>query len=161
LPAALPACWLSVLAFPSIIPRSNCAQSAGWAKGRTACGRIVLRGTSLRVHEIARNELQPGENWDYPESRGYFAGLRWARLDGAGGPSWVASTQPGFYLRVGTPRFSLLNTSPDSPTGEFPFLHAIPAIGSKFIAPEKQWPAEPVESGIGAHMGSLVFRFGR
>ena len=120
-----------------------------------------LRGTSLGVHEIARNEIQPGENWDYPESQGYFAGLRWARLDGVGGPLWVASAQPGLYLRIGTPRFSLLNTSPDFPAGELSFLHAIPAIGSKFIAPENSGPLSQWSKASGAHTGSLVFRFGQ
>ena len=119
-----------------------------------------LRGTSLGVHEIARNEVQPGENWDYPEFQGYFSGLRWARLEDAGGPLWVASAQPDLYLRIGTPRFSLLNTSPDFPAGDISFLHAIPAMGSKFLGPESTGPQSQWSKASGAHKGSLVFRFG-
>ena len=120
-----------------------------------------LRGTWLGVHEIARNEIQPGESWDYPESQGYFAGLRWARLDGAGGPLWVGSAQPDLYLRIGTPRVSLMNTSPDFPAGDLSFLHAIPAIGSKFATPENSGPLSQSSKASGAHTGSLVFRLGR
>jgi hypothetical protein len=120
-----------------------------------------LRGTSLGVHQIARNEIQPGENWDYPESQGYFAGLRWARLDGAGGSLWVTSAQPDVYLRLGTPRFSLMNTSPDFPAGDLSFLRAIPPIGSKFIAPEGSGPMSQWSKASGRYTGSLVFRFGR
>jgi hypothetical protein len=120
-----------------------------------------LRGASLGVHEIARNEIQPGESWEYPESQGYFAGLRWARLDGAGGPLWVASAQPDIYLRIGTPRFSLMNTSPDFPAGDLSFLHAIPAIGSKFATPENSGPLSQSSKTSGEHTGSLVFQFGR
>jgi hypothetical protein len=120
-----------------------------------------LRGGWLGVHEIARNEIQPGETWNYPESQGYFAGLRWARLEGAGGPLWVASAQPDIYLRIGTPRFSLMNTSPDFPAGDLSFLHAIPAIGSKFAAPEKSGPLSQWSNASGPHTSSLVFRFGR
>ena len=120
-----------------------------------------LRGTWLGVHEIARNEVQPGENWDYPESQGYFADLHWARLDGAGGPLLVSSAQPDVYLRVGTPRDSLMNTSPDFPAGDLSFLHAIPAIGSKFATPENSGPLSQPSKAAGAYTGSLIFQFGR
>jgi hypothetical protein len=118
-----------------------------------------LRGASLGVHEIARHEIQPGESWDYPESQGYFAGLRWVRLDGAGGPLWVSSAQPGLYWRIGTPRFSLVNTSPDFPVGDLSFLHAIPTIGSKFVTPENSGPMSQWSKASGAYTGSLIFRF--
>jgi hypothetical protein len=120
-----------------------------------------LRGAGLGVHEIQRNEVQPGENWDYPESQGYFAGLRWARLEDAGGPLTVASAQPDIYLRIGTPRFSLMNTSPDFPAGDLSFLHAISPIGSKFLAPENSGPQGQWSKASGVHKGSLVFRFGQ
>lgn len=120
-----------------------------------------LRGTSLGVHEIARNEVQPGESWEYPESQGYFGGLRWARLDGAGGPLLVASAQPDVYLRLGTPRVTLMNTTPDFPAGDLSFLHAIPAIGSKFAAPESSGPLSQPSKASGEYTGSLIFQFGR
>jgi hypothetical protein len=120
-----------------------------------------LRGTSLGVHEIARHEIQPGENWSYPESQGYFSGLRWARLETSGGTLVVTSAQPEIYLRVGTPRFSLLNTSPAFPAGDLSFLHAIPPIGSKFVTSEKTGPLSAWNHAAGRQTGSLVFRFGR
>ena len=120
-----------------------------------------LRGTSLGVHEIARNEVQPGENWDYPESQGYFAGLRWARFDGAGGPLLVSIARPDVYLRVGTPRVTLMNTTPDFPAGDLSFLHAIAAMGSKFAAPESSGPLSQPSKASGEYTGSLIFQFGR
>jgi hypothetical protein len=120
-----------------------------------------LRGTSLNVHEIARHEIQPGESWGYPESQGYFSGLRWARLEMSGGTLSVTSAQPDLYLRIGTPRFSLLNTSPAFPAGDLSFLHAIPPIGSKFVTSEKTGPRSAWNHASGRQAGSLVFRFGR
>ena len=73
---------------------------------------------------------------------------------------WVTSAQPDLYLRIGTPRFSLVNTSPDFPAGDLSFLHAIPAIGQKFIAPENNGPMSQWSKASGAHTGSLIFRFG-
>ncbi len=120
-----------------------------------------LRGASLGVHEIAWHELQPGENWEYPESQGYFSGLRWARLETSDGAVSVVSGQPDLFLRTGTPRFSLLNTSPEFPQGDISFLQAIPGIGSKFVASEKTGPSSGWTHASGRQTGSLVFRFGR
>lgn len=119
-----------------------------------------LRGTSLGVHEIARNDIQPGESWAFPEFQGCFAGLRWARFETASGPLTVSSRQPGTYLRIGTPRISHPFTTVAFPAGDLSFLRAIPAIGSKFIAPEKTGPASQPAKVAGVHSGSLVFRLG-
>jgi hypothetical protein len=118
-----------------------------------------LRGTWLGVHEIQRNEIQPGESWNYPESQGYFAGLRWVRFENPDGNFSVTAAQPDTYLRIGTPRFSLLNTSPDFPAGGLSFLDIIPPIGSKFVAPEKSGPASQWTKNSTTRSGSLVFYF--
>ncbi|MES2923774.1 MAG: glycoside hydrolase family 2 TIM barrel-domain containing protein [Verrucomicrobiota bacterium] len=119
-----------------------------------------LRGTMLGVHEIAANDIQPGESWAFPEFQGCFAGLRWARFETATGPLTVSSSRPGTYLRLGTPRISHPFTTVAFPAGDLSFLEAIPAIGSKFITPEKTGPASQPAKAAGLHSGSLVFRVG-
>ncbi len=119
-----------------------------------------LRGTTLGVHEIARNDNQPGETWQYPEFQGCFAGPRWARFDTASAPLTVFSVSPGTFLRIGTPRISHPGTSVAFPPGDLSFLKVIPAIGSKFLAPEKTGPASQAAKVIGLQSGSLVFRLG-
>ncbi|HEY3383101.1 MAG TPA: glycoside hydrolase family 2 TIM barrel-domain containing protein [Vicinamibacterales bacterium] len=118
------------------------------------------RGTWLGVHEIARHDIQPGEAWSYPEFQGCFAGLRWARLDTAAGPLTIASATPDIYLRVGTPRIDHQNTTVEFPAGDVSFLHAIPAIGSKFVAPDKSGPSGRPATASGSYRGTLVFSFG-
>jgi Beta galactosidase small chain len=44
-----------------------------------------LRGTWLGIHDVAYNDIQPGESWDYPEFQGMFSGLRWADLETSAG----------------------------------------------------------------------------
>ena len=119
-----------------------------------------LRGTTLGVHEIAANDIQPGESWGFPEFQGCFAGLRWARFETAAGPLTVSSSRPGTYLRIGTPRISHPFTTVAFPAGDLSFLGAIPAIGSKFITPEKTGPSSQPAKAAGTHSGSLVFRMG-
>lgn len=116
-----------------------------------------LRGTSLGVHEIAYNLVQPGESWSYPEFQGYFAGLRWACLETEAGRLRVTSASPDIYLRVGTPRINHQMTTVDFPAGDLSLLHAIPAIGSKFISPEASGPAGQPAKASGSYRGSLVF----
>jgi hypothetical protein len=62
---------------------------------------------------------------------------------------------------VGTPRISHQNTTPDFPAGDLSVLHAIPAIGSKFITPEKTGPASQPAKAAGRYEGSLIFNFGK
>jgi hypothetical protein len=119
-----------------------------------------LRGTWLGIHEILNHDVQPGENWDYPEFQGCFAGVRWVRLETAGGPVTISSADPDAYFRVGTPRISHINTTVAFPAGDISFLHAIPPMGSKFIVPEKTGPASQWAKASGEYAGSLTFRFG-
>ena len=118
-----------------------------------------LRGTTLGVHEIARNDIQPGEAWGYPEFQGCFAGLRWARLATTAGSLTVTSAQPDTSLRVGTPRISHINTTVAFPAGDISFLRAIPPIGSKFVTPERTGPASAWAKASGNYADTLTFRF--
>ena len=115
-----------------------------------------LRGTELGVRETAWHADGP-EALEYPEFQGYFAGLRWARFDTSDGPWQVASASPGIYLRIGTPPLGHGNTSPDFPAGDVSFMHAIPAMGSKFSPPEDTGPAGQPAKASGTYSGSLLF----
>lgn len=118
-----------------------------------------LHGTWLGVHEVAHSDQQPGESFRYPESQGFFAGVRWARLDTDAGALLVEPGRPDGYLRVGTPRISHVNTTVEFPEGDLSFMHAIPPIGEKFVAPEALGPSAAWSSAGGEYSGSLSFRF--
>jgi hypothetical protein len=116
-----------------------------------------LHGTALGIHENARHVLQPGESFRYPEFEGFFAGVRWARLDTSAGPLSIVSDHPAAYLRVGTTRLSHPNTSVDFPAGDLSFMHAIPGMGSKFKTPEVSGPSAAAAKASGTYKGTLVF----
>ena len=118
-----------------------------------------LQGTWLGLHENARQVLQPGESFRYPEFDGFFAGVRWARLDTAAGPLNIVSGDPDLFLRVGTSRISHPNTTVDFPAGDLSFLHAIPGMGSKFKTPDASGPSALPAKATGQYRGTLVFRF--
>lgn len=118
-----------------------------------------LQGTWLGVHELAQFDQQPGTSFRYPESQGYFAGVRWARFDTTTGALQVNAASPEGYLRVGTPRISHGNTTVEFPAGDLSWLHAIPAIGEKFTPTEVLGPASAWPVATGAYSGSLTWRF--
>lgn len=118
-----------------------------------------LQGTWLGVHENSRHVLQPGESFRYPEFEGFFAGVRWARFDTAAGPLTIVSSQPELFLRVGTSRISHPNTTVDFPAGDLSFLHAIPAMGSKFKTTDASGPSALPAKATGRHTGTLSFLF--
>jgi hypothetical protein len=118
------------------------------------------RGSWLGVHEIAHQTVQPGEAWGSPEFQGYFASLRWAQLETTSGPLTVSTATPDLYFRVGTPRIDHQNTTADFPAGDLSLLHAIPAIGSKFITPANTGPHSQPAKASGTYRGSLRFEFG-
>ena len=115
-----------------------------------------LRGPELVVREAARSVETPSSKI-YPEFQGYFAGLRWARFNTDAGPWTVASGTPETYLRIGTPQLGHINTSPEYPAGDLSFMHAIPAMGSKFVTPENTGPASQPAKASGTYSGSLIF----
>ena len=120
-----------------------------------------LQGTWLGVHEVVQFDQQPGERFRYPESQGFFAGVRWARFDTATGRLHINSNdnKAEGYLRVGTPRISHVNTTVEFPAGDLSWLHAIPAIGEKFTPTEALGPAAAWPMAKGGYEGSLTLRF--
>jgi len=119
-----------------------------------------LQGTWLGVHEIAHSDLQPGRAWNYPEFQGMFGQLHWAQLKTPAGLLTVMNSSNDVFLRVGTPRINHQFTTVEFPAGDISFLHAIPAIGSKFILPEKSGPSGLPAKASGHYRGSLTFSLG-
>ena len=135
-------------------------QSLRWlGEGPYRVWQNRLRGTWLDVHEIVRTDFQPGEAWPFPEFQGCFAGVRWADLRTTNGVITLAPSSPDIYLRVGTPRINHPNTTPDFPAGDLSVLHAIPAIGSKFVTPADTGPLSRPAKAAGTYSGTVVLRF--
>lgn len=117
-----------------------------------------LAGAELGVHDLKASPSRP-ETFAFSGLQGYFADLHWARFE-TGAGAWSVNTDvDDLYLRVGTPMVGHINTSPDFPAGDVSFLHAIPAIGSKFVTPANSGPASQPATANGTYSGSLVFTF--
>lgn len=126
------------------------------AAGPTRVWQNRLAGAELGVHEVVAAPDSP-ETFPFSGLKGYFAGLRWARFNTVKGGWTAMSGTDDLYLRVGTPMPGHINTSPEFPAGDISFLHAIPAIGSKFVTPANTGPASQPAKASGVYTGALVF----
>jgi hypothetical protein len=140
-------------------PEENMRSLRWWGQGPTRVWQNRLRGTWLGLHETVNAEQRPGETWNYPEFRGFFAGVREAELTTAAGILSITPSPSDNYLRLGTPRIDHPNTTVEFPAGDLSLLHAIPAIGSKMHPPVRSGPQSQPAKANGRYEGSIEFEF--
>jgi hypothetical protein len=146
------------------LPESS-VKSAKWlGTGPYRVWKNRTEGGTLGVWENAYNNTITGwEGWQYPEFKGYFADLHWAKLTTDAGTITIAAETPGLFLHLLTPQLPPGNL-PRSATAPFPdgtlsILHGIPAIGTKFNAADRHGPQSQPNPANGPYRGTLWFRF--
>jgi hypothetical protein len=95
-----------------------------------------MKGNTLNVWEKAYNNTITGENWQYPEFKGYHRNFNWATLQSKEQNFTIVCPDEDVFLRLFTPEKPKGayndNTSPEFPAGQISFLHGINPIGTKF-----------------------------
>lgn len=122
-------------------------------------------GGTLNVWHSAYNRTVTGNSlWDYPEFKGYYGDVRWARLQTTEGPITFVMGQDDLFLQVLTSDFpppSLAgHTIVPFPAADISFLHAIPPMGSKFATAATEGPAGQQTAASGDYHGSVSIYFG-
>jgi hypothetical protein len=142
-------------------------KSARWlGAGPQRVWKNRMDGPTLGVWENEYNDSVTGwSNWKYPEFKGYFADVHWAKLATDRGTITVAPETPGLFLRVLTPRLPpdrLAGTAQAAfPDGGLSLMNAIPAIGTKFTsAIQNDAHGAPFEAA-GSFRGVVWFRFSK
>jgi hypothetical protein len=111
------------------------------------------------------NDTMTGDQlWKYPEFKGFYADVRWLQLQTTEGPITVSLGDDNLYMQVLTPRWQspkeAKGTAMTFPSADISILHAIPAIGSKFMGPEKQGPLGQKNIATGEYHASVSLYFG-
>ena len=124
-----------------------------------------LGGGTLGVWENDYNNTITGyRDWVYPEFKGFFANVRWLQLETAEGLITVVPENIPF-VQVLTPEQPpanlVANTKMKVPPCGLGFMHAIPAMGSKFKGPESTGPQGQPNIGQGEYSGTVSFYFGK
>ena len=119
-----------------------------------------IHGPQLGIWSNEYNDPVPGESFDYPEFKGYFAGVQWMKLTTKTG---TITLEPGNstkdYVGVYQPRDGrdkLLYTLPE--TG-ISMMQVIPAVRNKVNTTDLNGPsAQPVWAS-GNYTGEIILHF--
>jgi hypothetical protein len=138
-------------------------QSADWlGRGPHRVWKNRMPGPWHDHWHRAKNDAITGQRWDYPEFKGYFADVRWARLRTNEGPILFVADTDDLFLRLYTPAKGV---SPQTAAMTFPardisFLHGIAPIGDKFQAASATGPQGAQHTLAGGFEATLFIRFG-
>ena len=124
-----------------------------------------LKGEKYGVWHKAYNNTITGENWNYPEFKGYYSEMNWATFENNESPFTVFTNEKNMYLQVFHPQreeYALKNNNvePPFPKGDIGFLQGISAIGTKFHSAETMGPQGKKHVNIGELIkATLWFKF--
>jgi hypothetical protein len=155
-------------------PEANVKSKRWLGDGPYRVWRNRMLGGTLGVWENNYNNTMTGySEFVYPEFKGYFADVRWLRLDTTEGPILVQVDTPGKFVQVLKPPFpgdpkvgqNPNNMLSGNAWAEFPdagisILDAIPPIGSKFRGADSTGPMGQKPIGRGEYKGSIRLTFG-
>ena len=121
-----------------------------------------MEGPQYGYWQTDYNDPIPGESWEYPEFKGYFAGVQWMQLqtsEGTIGISPAHSLQEPTYIGIFTPRDGrdhILYTLPE--TG-IALLEVIPAVRNKVNTTDLNGPSAQPHWSKGKRAISAILRF--
>ena len=103
-----------------------------------------LKGQQFGVWHTSYNNTITGEDWNYPEFKGYHDECYWAVMETKESSFKILNETDGVFLQLLKPAKPLHasnnNTSPDFPQGNIGLMSAIPPIGTKFQSADKLGP---------------------
>jgi len=132
-------------------------------KGPYRVWKNRLKGGKLNLWEKPYSNFKANTSWDYPVFPGYYSDFHWVTFQTKDGPFTIASENEGLYLRAYSqedgedPR----HTAMKWPDGDISIMHAIPAIGTKFLEASRMGPQGEQFKAEGSYGGSLWLYFGR
>ena len=121
-----------------------------------------MEGPQYGYWQTDYNDPVPGETWEYPEFKGYFADVTWMQLEtseGKIGISPLASDDSPLYVGVYTPRDGrdhILYTLPE--TG-ISILKVIPAVRNKVNTTDLNGPSAQPYWAKGKESIKAILRF--
>ena len=118
-----------------------------------------LHGTIYNVWENEYNDPIPGESFEYPEFKGYFADCSWMNLYTTEGVITIENETPDSYVGVYQPRDgrdALLYTLPESGIS---VLNVIPAVRNKVNTTDLIGPSSQPKWVSGENTGRIRLTF--
>jgi len=125
-------------------PEENVAGMKWLGNGPYRVYKNRMKGAGFGLWQKRYNRTVTGESgYEYPEFKGYHAGIYWAVVEGKNAPGFTVYVRSNdIFLRMLTPDEpkAPANTKMEYPSGDISFLNGISAIGTKFKQAEKLGP---------------------
>jgi hypothetical protein len=138
-------------------------KSKRWVgRGPYRVWRNRMDGPQYGYWQTDYNDPIPGESWEYPEFKGYFAGVEWMQLltsEGAIGISPSHSLQEPLYVGVFTPRDGRDHLLYNLPETGISILRTIPAVRNKVNTTDLNGPSAQPCWAMGKGNISVILRF--
>lgn len=120
-----------------------------------------LHGTLLDSWQRDYNDPIPGESFEYPEFKGYFANWKWVNFTTKEGNFALGNDDPESYLGVFTPRDGRDAQLFTLPQTGISVLKVIPAMRNKVNSTDLIGPSSQAKWVSGAQKGSIYLKFGK
>lgn len=145
-------------------PESKMTGMKWMGRGPFRVWKNRLKGQQLGIWYKKYNNTVTGQNWDYPEFKGWHSEIYWVQFQNNESNFIVYTDQPNIYLQMLKPDKPKAagnnNTSPQFPPGSIGFMHAISPIGTKFQKADLMGPQSQKNLGNKLpFIGSLYFDF--
>ncbi len=105
--------------------------------------RNRVKGNQFGVWNKDYNTTETGEQWVYPEFKGYHSNMYWSKFITAEQPFTVVTENEDVFLRLFTPAWKTdqwHNYEPIFPSGDISFMQGIPGIGTKTQRADRSGP---------------------
>ncbi len=102
-----------------------------------------LKGNQFGIWKKDYNDTETGENWVYPEFKGYHANMYWCKFITNNQPFRVFTENEDIFLRLFSAAFKTdqwHNYEPLFPSGDISFMQGIPGIGTKTQRADRSGP---------------------
>lgn len=118
-----------------------------------------MQGTAYGVWENDYNDVIPGESWNYPEFKGFFADVQWMKLRTTEGSIRIGGLAPESFVGVYEPRDGrdrILYTFPEMGIS---LLKVIPPVRNKVNTTDLNGPSAQPYWAAGTYTGHVTFDF--
>lgn len=125
------------------LPENQMRSVTYMGKGPYRVWKNRLKGGAFGVWNKKYNNTETGEQWDYPEFKGYHANFYGGIINTEGQSFAVATETEDLFLRLYSAKWKTdqwHNYEPWFPKGDISFMNAIPSIGSRTQSRETTGP---------------------
>lgn len=145
------------------LPEGEVKSARMLAKGPGRVWANRLEGPVMGVWDKVYNDTITGwSGWEYPEFKGYYAEVRWVKVELGGSSVLLVPGDRKSYVHLLTPKYPpeelLEETGVPFPEGGISVLTHIPAMGSNLNPVRELGPQSQAHRVSGKYTGSILLR---